>query len=168
MKENLLILGAGGHGRVVKETADAMDCFARIDFLDDNSEIAIGKCINYRMFVNKYTYAFIALGNNELRMKWYKELTKVGFQIPFLVDPTAYISPSANIAAGSIVCAKAVVNTNVRIEKGCIISIGALIDHDCIIGEYSHINTGAIIKANSKLERLQMLDSGRVYANKMQ
>ena len=44
---NLLILGAGGHGRVVKETAVAMGNFDRVDFLDDHSELAIGKCEDY-------------------------------------------------------------------------------------------------------------------------
>lgn len=43
MEKNLLILGASGHGRVVKETAEAMNVFDEIGFLDDNSEMAIGK-----------------------------------------------------------------------------------------------------------------------------
>jgi len=46
MGKNLLILGAGGHGRVVKETAEAMGLFNSIDFLDDNpeSKVALGLC----------------------------------------------------------------------------------------------------------------------------
>jgi len=43
MKKNLLILGARGHGHVVKETAEAMACFDKIEFLDDHSEKAIGR-----------------------------------------------------------------------------------------------------------------------------
>ncbi len=35
-KENLLIIGAGQYGMVAKEISDAMNCFGRIDFLDDN------------------------------------------------------------------------------------------------------------------------------------
>lgn len=41
--ENLLIIGAGQHGAVVREIADSMSCFDRIDFLDDNSSEAVGK-----------------------------------------------------------------------------------------------------------------------------
>ncbi|PWW31271.1 hypothetical protein DFO73_102267 [Cytobacillus oceanisediminis] len=121
MGSNLLILGAGGHGRVVKETAVAVGKFDEIDFLDDESDISIGMCYDYQKFVSNYTYAFVALGSNKLRMKWVVKLMEAGFKIPTLIDPTAYISPSASIADGSIICAKTVINNNVIMEKGCIV-----------------------------------------------
>lgn len=164
MNKNLLIIGAGGHGRVVKETAEAMNSFEKIDFLDDNSQATIGKCKDYKFFINEYAYAFVAFGNNELRKKWVEELIETGFHLPVLIHPTAYISPSAKIGLGSIICAKAVVNTNVDIDKGCIISIGALVDHDSFINEYSHINSGAIVKAGSRVEeRFTKIDAGLIF-----
>lgn len=166
MNKNLLILGAGGHGRVVKETAVAMGSFEKVDFLDDNSGIAIGKCADIKQFVAGYAYDFVAFGDNELRLKWLEALHEVDFQLPVLIHPTAYISPLANIKVGSIVCAKAVVNTNARVEKGTIISIGALIDHDSFIGECSHINSGAIVKAGCIVKRVEKIDAGMVYSNK--
>ena len=87
-------------------------------------------------------------------MKWIDELIEMGFQLPLLIHPTAYVSPTAKIEVGSIVCAKAVINTNVIIEKGSIISIGALVDHDSSLGGFSHINSGAIVKANCRVDRL--------------
>ncbi|MGD6794149.1 hypothetical protein [Metabacillus indicus] len=166
MNSNLLILGAGGHGRVVKETANAMRNFGKIDFLDDKSDVAIGKLKDYKYFVSNYTYTFVALGSNELRMQWMEMLNEAGFKISTLTHPTAYISPSATIATGTIVCAKTVINTNVSVKKGCIVSIGALIDHDSVIEEFCHINTGAIIKANSNMKRLKKLDAGMVYSDR--
>ncbi len=162
---NLLILGAGGHGRVVRETAEAMKCFNKIDFLDDNKEsgIAIGLCKDYKEYINKYSYAFPAFGNNELRMEWLNTLMNAGFQIPTLIYPNAFISPGAKIAEGSIVGAKAAVNTNAVIERGCIISIGAIIDHECIVREGCHINAGAIVKANSTVDKLSKVEAGKVY-----
>ena len=47
---NLLILGAGQFGLMVKEIAESMSCFDKIDFLDDNNEIAIGKLCDYEEF----------------------------------------------------------------------------------------------------------------------
>ncbi|WP_226670500.1 hypothetical protein [Metabacillus litoralis] len=163
MDNRLLIVGAGGHGRVVGEIATSMEFFSRINFLDDNSDIAIGECSDYKKLTADYNYAFVAFGKNELRKNWLGKLTEVGYQIPVLIDPTAYVSPSASIANGSIICAKSVINTRVRIENGCIISIGALIDHDSVVGEYSHINTGSIIRANSNVERLIKLNAGMIY-----
>lgn len=162
---NLLILGAGGHGRVVKETAEAMGCFSKIDFLDDNIEnnAAIGICDEYIKYIDNYTYGFSAFGNNELRMEWINKLTKAGYKIPTLIYPNGFISPTAKIAQGSIIGAKAGVNTNTVVEKGCIISIGAIIDHDCIIKEGCHINAGAIVKSHSIVDKLSKVDAGMVY-----
>lgn len=166
MNKNLLILGAGGHGSVVRDTAVVMGKFRKVDFLDDNSEVSIGKCLEVGKFINEYTYAFVAFGDNKLRMKWLEKLTEEGFRVPVLIHPTAYVSSLANIQEGSVVCAKAVVNTNARVKRGSIISIGALVDHDSVIGEYSHINSGAIVKAGCKVERLKKIDAGAVYFNK--
>ena len=47
---NLLILGAGQFGLMVKEIAESMGCFDKIDFLDDNNEIAVGKLCDYEEF----------------------------------------------------------------------------------------------------------------------
>jgi len=165
MTKNLLILGAGGHGAVVKETALALGCYGKVDFLDDKAEIAIGKFKDIKNFVDDYHHAFVSVGNNEQRKKLIEELNDAGFHLPVLVHPTAYISPLVTIGKGSIVSATAVVNSNVLVETGCIISIGALVDHDSIVGEYSHINSGAVVKAGSRVDRLTKIDAGMVYMN---
>ena len=164
MNRNLLILGAGGHGRVVKETAEAMGCFHKIDFLDDSSELAIGKCKDFKQYLGEYANAFVAFGNNELRYEWTVKLTEAGYKLTTLIHPTAYVSPSASVGEGSIVVAKAAVNANVIVDKGCIISLGALVDHDSYIGECAHINTGVVVKAGSRVERLKKVYAGMVYS----
>lgn len=165
--KNLIILGAGGHGRVVKEVAEAMGIFNKIDFLDDNSNKAIGKCSENSKFIEEYTYAIPAFGNNKLRMEWIEKLEKNKFQIPTLIHPTAYISPSATVSLGTVVEAKAVVNTNSKIEKGSIISIGTIIDHDATIGYGCHVDCGAVVKSNCIIAALSKINSGQVieYSN---
>ena len=163
---NLLIIGAGGHGRVVKEVAEAMNKYNRIDFLDDNSEIAISKCDEYMSFREDYTYAFVAFGSNELRSKWTEKLREAGFEIPALIHPAAYLSPTLDIEPGVVVLPKAAINTSAVIKQGSIIGMGSLIDHDVVIGEFCHINTGAIIKANCKVESYSKIDAGEVYSDR--
>lgn len=166
LNKNLLILGAGGHGQVVKETAEAISYFDKIDFLDDYSELAIGKFSDYNNYINVYAYAFVGIGNNVARTKWIDQLIKAGFNIPVLIHPTAYISPTAVIETGTIVCARAVVNHNAKVKKNCIVSIGALLDHDSLINEGAHVNAGAIVKAGCTLEKLMKLDAGIVYSKR--
>ena len=64
--KSILILGAGGHGRVVAETAEACG-YEKISFLDDHSETAIGKIGELQQFVKDYEFAFVGIGNNRLR-----------------------------------------------------------------------------------------------------
>ena len=158
MNRNLLIVGAGGHGRVVKEVAEAMACFDDIKFLDDNVQSVMGKFSDYKKYVVNYSYAFVGIGNCSERSKWLEKLEGVGYNIPVLIHPSAHISPSSNIKKGTLVCPKAVINTNSVVEKGVIIGIGALIDHDCFIGQYSHVNTGAIVHAQSKVVENSRID----------
>ncbi|MEW8992878.1 PglB [Clostridium sp.] len=161
---NLIILGAGGHGHVVKEVAEAMGIFHKIDFLDDNANSieAIGLCSDNEKFVEEYTYAIPGFGNNKLRMEWIEKLEKSKFEIPTLIHPTAYISPSAIVQSGSVIEAKAIVNTNSRVEKGCIISVGSIIDHDATINYGCHVDCGAVIKSYCSIAPLLKINSGQV------
>jgi PglD N-terminal domain len=84
MEWSLLILGAGGRGKVVKETAEAMYYFDKIDFLDDHSSNAIGRCDDYIKYKDDYKHAFVGFGNNELRIKWLIELSEFGYEVPTL------------------------------------------------------------------------------------
>lgn len=158
-KKSLLIIGYGGHGRVVEEVALATGNYYNISFLDDAREEALGKCKDYKNFIKEFDEVFIALGNNELRKNWSKKLGSEKISIPILVHPSAYVSPSAEIKEGTIVCPGAVINTNVKIGKDCIISIGALIDHDSIIEDYCHVNSGVIVSANSRVASLKKLNA---------
>lgn len=81
---------------------------------------------------------FPDLSGNVLLMKWIEKLEKNCINIPILTHPTAYISHFAKVEKGCYVGAKAVVNTGTIVEKGRIIGIGALVDHDSYIKQYSY------------------------------
>lgn len=161
--KKLLIVGAGGQGRFCREIALAMGCFEKIDFIDDNSGLAVGKLSEIESFKSEYDCAFVALGNNRLRSEVAEKLEALGFEIPVLIHPTAYISPCAVIGKGTVIAPKAVINTGAVIGEGCIASIGSLIDHDSSIGSFVHVNTGAICMAGSKVPAFTKVDAGEVY-----
>ena len=78
---NLLILGAGGHGRVVAETAELQGTWENIMLLDDREDVdtvlnhrIIGKLNEYERFVCKYEYAVVCIGDNEKRLDLIAEL----------------------------------------------------------------------------------------------
>lgn len=158
----LLIIGAGGHGRVVKEVAEAMCQYERIEFVDDNSDIAIGRTVDLEKLHAEYDSAFVSIGNNSLREILIQKLIDIGYNVPVLIHPSAYVSKSAGIGKGTIIEPKAIVNANASIGSGCIISVGTIIDHNVMIEDYCHINSGAIVCNASRVLKGTKVDAGQV------
>ena len=102
---NLLILGAGSHGREVRELAESQRIFRKIAFLDDAKPGVLGPCQKLGQYVEKYPVAIPAVGNRALRMRWMAELARAGFILPVLIHPGAMVSSSAEIGCGTVVCA---------------------------------------------------------------
>lgn len=50
-------------------------------------------------------------------------------------------------------------NTGTRVKKACIINIGAMVDHDCILEERCHLAPGAIVKGENHLPEGTKVDS---------
>lgn len=171
MGKRLLILGAGGHGKVVREITEIIKDktgspkYEIVHFLDDNVKEAIGKISELYKLKNKYDEAFCAIGDNFIRKEIQEKIKETGMEIPVLVHPTSYVSSNAKIGKGVVIEANAVVNTGTVIEDGCIISAGAVIDHDVFIGQFAHINVGAICKSGSRICEMQKVDAGEIINN---
>jgi len=163
INNKLLILGAGQYGFVAKETAQAMNCFESIDFLDDRNEKAVGKLADYEKLYGAYTCAFVAIGNPELRRTLLQGLEQCGYVLPVLIHPQATVMPSAKIEKGSIVEAQAVVNSNAAVGFGCIISAGAVINHNGCLGAVCHVDCNATVPARSILPDGTKVLCGTVY-----
>jgi len=159
---NLLIIGAGGHGKVVKEVAEAIGTFDKIDFVDDNSGEAVGRIADIERLRSSYDAAFVGIGNNHLRGELLIKLEACAYHIPTLIHPTAYVSKTAEIAKGTVVEPKAIVNANSTVGEGCIISVGAIVDHDVVLERCVHVNAGAICKAGSVVAAEVKLEAGQV------
>lgn len=158
---DLLIIGAGGHGKVVAEVAT--DCgYSRIDFLDDFSPEAVGKIGDLKDFLTDYKNAFVGIGDNRLRCEIIEKIEDAGYDVPVLIHPTAYVSRTAHIEKGTLVEPKAIVNSNTEIAFGCIISVGSIVDHNVVMGKCCHINSGAIVKAGAIVNAFTKLEAGDV------
>jgi len=159
---NLLILGAGGQGHVVKETAEEIGIFEKIDFLDDNTSIpgVIDALDNLEKYSERYPLAFVAIGQNDLRQALIERLQNAGYIVPVLRHPTATISPTVEAGAGTIFEAKVIVNASVKLGKGVILASACVIDHGCVIGDYVHVDVGAMLKKDCVIEPLTKIASG--------
>lgn len=149
MKKRLIVIGAGGHGKVAVDVAENMQLYSEIAFLDDNKNEkdvlgypVLGKCDQMTKYIPESDF-FVAIGNSKARERLVTSLEKYRASIATLIHPKATVSCYAEIEVGTIVMAGAVVQPGTAVEKGCIINTCASVDHDCQIGAYTHIAVGA-------------------------
>ena len=170
MKTKLIIIGAGGHGKVCADIAELMGCYKRIYFLDDN---VIGSCLkheiigqikDFKKFINVADY-FIAIGDGKIREKIFDEIEKSNLEIVSLIHPSAVIASSAKIGKGTVVAAGAVINPDSNIGKGCIINTSSSVDHDVIIKDFSHIAPGAHLAGTVFVDKYTWVGAGAVIKN---
>lgn len=168
----LLILGAGGHGKVIAETALATGQWEQIAFLDDRKELEevagipiVGKLNSYTSFREEFQHIFVAIGNNKLRLEWIERLSKAGFIIPVIIHPFSFVSKTSNIDEGTVVMAGAVINANTNIGRGCIINTSASIDHDCTLEDGVHISPGVHIGGTVNIGKCTWVCIGSSVAN---
>jgi sugar O-acyltransferase (sialic acid O-acetyltransferase NeuD family) len=149
--KRLSILGAGGHGKVVGDAADASGNWAEIAYYDDAwpqlKENGPWQVIGpIRSFIEKPSAdsdVVVAIGNNALRAQLSTALLERDLKLVSVIHPDAHLSKYASIGPGTVIFAGAVVNIGADIGPACIINTGAIIEHDCVLGQAVHVSPGA-------------------------
>lgn len=161
--KNLLIVGTGQYGCVAKETAQAMRKFEKIDFVDDNSPLAIAATDALGKLRCEYEFAFVAIGCPDVRLAFIRTLEQLGYQVATLIHPMAYVAPSACVEKGCSVEPCAVVQANAHIGEGCLISSGAVVNHNAAVERGCHIDCNATVTARSVVKQKTKVECGQVY-----
>lgn len=155
----LVIIGAGGHGRVVADCARAMRVFDDIVFIDNSYPDRkqnldwpiVANTADWTQFSKTSTF-FVAIGDNNARLNWLSILIDAKVPIANIIHPSSVCSPSIEIGLGNCIFANAVINPAVHIGNGCIINTGATVDHDCKLGHGVHISPGANLAGQVQIE----------------
>ena len=156
MKEKILLLGSGGHCKSVIDVIEQEDRFSIAGIIDNEKNIGdkvlayevIGRDKELKDLCKEYQYAFITVGQIRtpaVRIKLYNLLKEIGYKLPTIVSPLAYVSKYANVEEGTIIMHHSLINADAKIGKNCIINSKALIEHDVIVGDNCHISTAAIV-----------------------
>ncbi|MCR0204570.1 acetyltransferase [[Clostridium] innocuum] len=168
MKE-LIIIGIGGHGKVIADIAYS-NGYKVVLFLDDikksfDNHQVVGTIKDIDKF-NSDNYEFIvAIGKNKIRKIIQKELITKGFNITTLIHPSVVISPSVKIGKGTVVMANCVINAGTLIGEGCIINTASTIDHDCIVHDFVHISPGVHIAGTVEIRERTWIGIGSSIKN---
>lgn len=163
----LVIVGAGGHGKVIADNA-LKNGYTDISFVDDRT---IGSCMGFpivgrssdiRELDDGKTDFVIGIGNNAIR-KMIAENNDVNWVT--LIHPSAQISAGVSIGKGTVVMAQVVVNAGAVMGNHCIINSGAVVEHDNAIGDYTHISPGAMLGGTVRVGKLTHIGIGAAVRN---
>lgn len=165
--KKLIIIGSGGHGRVVADCAEQTGIYQTIMFLDDCFPDRkknyhwpiIGVADNFQQYISDCDF-IVAFGNNRLRYKFLKKLQAVQASIVSIIHPSATVSPHTSIEKGVVIFANAVVNIGSEVSLGSIINTGATVDHDCSIKECVHISPGVNIAGGVNIGKFSWVGIG--------
>lgn len=109
-----------------------------VQFIGNGGHAAVCKEIPY----SGYADYFVAVGDNKARMR---EVEQRQGSFATLIHPSATVSASSVIGSGTVIMAGSVIQARTRIGKHCIVNSQAVVDHDCVIGDFSHIAPGSTL-----------------------
>lgn len=170
MKEKIVLIGGGGHCHSVIDVIEQENKYKIIGIVDTKENIG-KKVLNYEIIACdddletiflSCKNALITVGqieSNKIRVKIYNKLKEIGFNLPVIISPLAYVSNHSSIEEGTIIMHHALVNANTKIGKNCIINTKALIEHDCIVEDNCHISTASVINGGVTVKENSFLGS---------
>jgi sugar O-acyltransferase (sialic acid O-acetyltransferase NeuD family) len=164
----LLIIGAGGHARVVADAARLTGRFDEIAFLGETateSGLVDGLALHTgaldpSRFGTRDWAVNVAIGDNRKRCALIADAERLGYNLATIIHPFSYVSASARIGAGSAVLAGAVVQAGAELDMGVIVNNRASVDHDCSIGTCAHVAPGAVLAGNVHVGARSFIGAG--------
>lgn len=173
---NIILIGGGGHCRSVIDVIEQEGRF-KIYGIVDKSEFLekdilgnkiIGSDKDLKKLAEKSNYAFITVGqikSSLARIKLFNMAKKLGFILPAIISPRAYVSKHSSVGSGTVVMHDAIVNANAKVGDNCIINTKAIIEHDCVISNHCHISVNATINGSVKIKSKCFIGSNAVVSN---
>jgi UDP-perosamine 4-acetyltransferase len=164
----LVLVGAGGHAKVVIEVARAQGRFEVVGVVDPRPPgprvlgvpVLGGDEALPRLRAEGVAWAFVALGGNALRQRIGGELRAAGFQLATLVHPGAEVMPSARVGEGVVAMARVVVSAEARVDDSAILNTGAVVEHDNLIGTAAHVAPLAALAGNVRVGARALIGVG--------
>jgi sugar O-acyltransferase (sialic acid O-acetyltransferase NeuD family) len=161
---NCVILGAGGHARVLMDALFASEG-VKLCYLLDNDADKRGCLVNgveiagpddmfpeiLRSGITHFVVGLGSIGNNIPRGKLYEYAVSCGGKPLTVKAPFSSVSVRAELEDGAQVLAGAVISTGAHVGANSIINTGAIVEHDCVIGKHTHIAPGAVLSGMVKI-----------------
>lgn len=158
MKQKLLLVGAGGFGRVTLEHALGQYNCA---FVDDGPVIGtlvdgvpvVGRTCDLQRLHDEQGYGqlVVTIGDNKLREKIYVQARALGYTFPNIICTSAYVSPHAEIGCGCVFLNNVVVQNGAHVGDGVLLNPGVEVHHDSFVDDYALIYTNSVVRTLARV-----------------
>lgn len=167
----LLVVGAGGHAKVLIETIRSADQY-EIHGIVDNGTAAKKEVLGIHILggddlltEKAHGDCLLALGvgmtvGDDRRKKIYQRFREIGYDFPVIRHSRSVVLSTLAIGAGSQIMAGAIIQPDVRLGENCIINTGAIVEHDCEIHDHTHIAPGAILGGRVSVGECSLIGLG--------
>ncbi len=167
MGEPIVILGAGGHGRVIADIIRAQGGNF-LGFLDDHRQSAPGLTVlgafSDAMGISMRAWFIIGVGDNAARVELAARFAGI-LRFAVAVHPSAVVAPDVVIGAGTVVMPGAVLNTGTVVGRHCIVNTSATADHDCVLEDFTHLSPGAHLAGEVHIGARSWIGAGGIVVN---
>jgi sugar O-acyltransferase (sialic acid O-acetyltransferase NeuD family) len=160
----VLIIGAGGHGRVVLDIIRHCAGLVPAGFVDANPKLTghivdgadvLGTPEDIPLLATQHDIeaAIVAIGDNRTRAKYAAMCRRLGLELVSVVHPSATIADTASIGENVVIAAGVMVCAHCRIANSVILNTGCIIDHESMVGRGSHVCPGARLAGRVRVGR---------------
>ncbi|CAH0143358.1 acetyltransferase [Peribacillus simplex] len=166
--KKIVIIGAGGHSKVVQDIVEAMGEYRLMAILDDQYEVLkrkgnvyFGPILSYRsLFIHFECKVIIAIGRNDLRLKIVNELNLDVMDYGTVIHPTAIVGKNVSIGKGTVIMPNVVLNAGARVGNHVIVNTSSVIEHDTHLDDFIHIAPSATLTGAVKVGTGTLIGAG--------
>lgn len=166
MGEGVIVIGGGGHAKVVVSTLIALEMRVQAVYDDDpgkwGKDLCGAKIVGPLADLDSSSEmnAILAIGDNRTRNILAKRFQR--FRWLTVAHPHAFVHSSVSMGKGTVVFAGAVIQPDVVIGDHCIVNTNAAIDHDCVLGDFAHVGPGTCLAGDVSVQEGAFLATGGV------
>jgi sugar O-acyltransferase (sialic acid O-acetyltransferase NeuD family) len=159
---SILLVGAGGHAAACIDVIESHGRFTIAGLVGSSADAGkrvlgypvLGTDDDLPQLVGAHPSALVAIGHIdtvEPRIRLFEQLQRLGYALPAIISPHAYVSRHAALGVGTIVMHGAIVNAGAVVGRNCIINSQALVEHDVVIADHVHIATSAVVNGGAHI-----------------
>ncbi|HNQ21832.1 MAG TPA: acetyltransferase [Phycisphaerae bacterium] len=158
-----IVIGCGGHGRVVLDILHNAGAHEAVGFVDSNPDLTGRRVDGVRVLGRpddlprlraelNVNSLIVAIGDNGTRRHFAERFDELGFELINAIHPSANIARNASLGANTVVAAGALVSAHCQIGDSVILNTGCIVDHESLIGTATHVCPGARLAGRVTVE----------------